>query len=280
MCTLYKLTFASGKSYIGQTIRTMKIRLAQHKRSAMNDSQYPVHCAWRKYGEPIVEIIGEYESDSDLNLAEISAISTYGTLSPDGYNVAYGGHIAPSKNPEVRAKMSAKLTGRIQGQSELDAKSDAAKLNWADEEYRAKVSIGLKATWTDEKRLAASKRINAMWEKRKAEGWTMSESHRDKLRTKVVSDVARKNMSDAAKGKPKAKRSSETKAKLSESTKKAWQNKEVVERRVEAIKAAWDDSARSEMSKKASDGWKDPVIRERRLAAMRAAKEKNRNKEV
>jgi predicted GIY-YIG superfamily endonuclease len=39
MHILYKLVFASGKAYIGQTARNMSIRIAQHKRSVKSGSQ-------------------------------------------------------------------------------------------------------------------------------------------------------------------------------------------------------------------------------------------------
>ena len=113
MYIIYKLLFASGKAYIGQTVRTMNTRIAQHKRSVRSGSLLPVHCAWRKYGEPAISLIAEFDTQEELHAAEKAAIIALGTLAPQGYNVAYGGETAPSKNPDVAAKISAKAAGRV-----------------------------------------------------------------------------------------------------------------------------------------------------------------------
>src|SRR3990167_5180704 len=113
MHTLYMLTFTSGKSYIGQTVRKMKTRLTQHRYSAMHgDSQLPVHCAWRKYGEPKCSVLGNFETHDGLHQAEIDAISECGTLVPNGYNLHFGGTTSPALNPIVAAKIGAKSKGR------------------------------------------------------------------------------------------------------------------------------------------------------------------------
>src|SRR5512137_1465728 len=106
MYLLYKLVFASGKAYIGQTARTMSVRLAQHRTSVRNGSLLPVHCAWRKHGKPDITVVAEFNTQDELHAAEKAAIIAVGTLVPNGYNVAYGGETAPSKNPDVAAKIA------------------------------------------------------------------------------------------------------------------------------------------------------------------------------
>lgn len=233
---LYKLTFLSGKSYIGQTTRKMITRITQHRQSARNGSQLAVHCAWRVYGEPDVCVLGEFESDAALHAAEIEAIATNETMAPKGYNLCRGGETAPSKNPLVAAKISAAAKGRKY--ADITPFSNASKTQWENPEYRSKVSAGLKAAWTEEKRKARGEKMRAMWEARKADGWVMPESQREKLRTKVVSDATRSKMSAAAKGKPKAPRSKETCLKLSASTAQSWENKDHAEARKKAISSA------------------------------------------
>ena len=233
---LYRLTFPNGKIYIGQTVRSMKTRLAQHRTAANRGSSLAVHCAWRKHGEPSVCIIDEYGSQEALHAAEIAAIQSEGSLSPNGYNVGLGGETAPSKSPEVRAKIGAKSKGRIPNTTE--ERSEIARKCWQSEEYREKISAAVRAKWADpEYKAMMSEKRKAVWAKRKAEGWVMSEETKDKMRKKVVSPEARAKMSAAAKARKRTPVSEETRRKLSERAKEAWQNPDVTTRRVAAIKA-------------------------------------------
>lgn len=239
MHTLYKLSFSSGKCYIGQTTRKLKTRISQHRQSAIRgDSQLPVHCAWRKYGEPEIEVVGEYGSDEELHQAEIQAISEHQSLSPSGYNVSFGGDTAPSKSPSVAAKIAEKAKGRKHSDEVKTGLSDGLKERWKSEEYRSKVSTGLKATWSDERRKATSERMKAFWDKRISEGWEMSESHKVNLRGVRRSEETRRKMSESAIGKKKAPRSAETRGKIAKNTSESWSDPEVRSRRSEAISVA------------------------------------------
>lgn len=204
---IYKLTFASGKSYIGQTVRSLKRRLNQHRRAALElGSELAVHHAWRKYGEPIAEVLADaVESEDKLHELERAFIESLGTLSPHGYNLTVGGDFAPSRMPEVARKIGEKSKGREVTAATRAKVGAASREHWQDPQYREKVSAGLRAAVTDEHRQAAAKRSDALWAKRKAEGWTMPEAQREKLRNKVVSDETRARMSEAAKrrGAPK-----------------------------------------------------------------------------
>lgn len=104
---LYKLTFASGKSYVGLTTEGIATRLAGHRKAAFKkNSKLAVHNAWRKHGEPEVELLwfGDLELIREL---EVDAIIYFGCRVPGGYNISSGGEVAPSKSPEARAKISA-----------------------------------------------------------------------------------------------------------------------------------------------------------------------------
>jgi len=236
MLSLYQLTFPNGKVYIGQTVRKMSVRLAQHRAAAKRGSPLPVHNAWRKHGEPSVSILSEYDCQEALHKAEIDAIEKLNCLVPNGYNLALGGGTAPSKSPEVAAKIATKAKGR----KHLDTSvwSEVLKIRWQDEGYREKVSEGLKASWDDEKRRKASERAKAMWAKRKKNGWKMSEDTRQKLSKKEVSEETRAKMSDAAKARGSRTHSLETRAKIAAATKAAWQDPELTERRLASMRAA------------------------------------------
>jgi len=93
---IYKVTNKiTGKSYIGQTIKTLNIRRNGHyadvKRNK-NDNNY-FHNALRKYGKENFEweTIEECNSKEDLNLAEEWYIRYYNTFGKGGYNLTYGG---------------------------------------------------------------------------------------------------------------------------------------------------------------------------------------------
>lgn len=241
MHILYKLVFASGKAYIGQTTRTMNTRLSAHRQAAKRGSQLPVHCAWRKHGEPVVTVVGEFETHDELHAAEKAAIIAVGTLVPFGYNVTEGGETAPSKSPSVARKISAKAKGRKH--IDTSAWSDAATKCWQDDEYRAKVTDGLKAAWTPEKRAKRSEFIKATWEKRKAAGYAMSDETKQKLASYERTPEARAKMSAAAKARKRTLR---------------------------------DDNTKQKIAGKTASSWQDPVVRAKRLASMQLAREKRK----
>ena len=218
-------------------MRTMKRRVAQHRAEAARGSLLAVHCAWRKYGEPSAVVVAQFETHAELHKAEINAISTEGTLTPIGYNVSFGGETSPSLRPEVATKIGLSNRGLVKRKSE-DV-SVTSKALWQNPEYREKNIASVQEAWQREDlKAGASVRAKAMWEKRKAEGWSMPQETRQKLANCVVTEQARKRMSEAAKARVRAPRSEETKAKLSEAARRAWQDPELSARRVAAIKAA------------------------------------------
>lgn len=238
MGILYLLTFSSGKKYVGQTTRTLKRRIQAHRNAAGKGSPLAVHLAWAKHGEPMVEVLGEYDTQEALSAAEIAAIQSWGTLSPNGYNISYGGDTAPSKNPEVKKKISATSKGRKFSQEVKEKMATLSRSHWQDPDYRAKVLAGVAESWTDEKRAERSVISKTAWAKRKADGWTMPESTKEKLRQKKASPETLEKMRLANLGKKHGQRSAETKAMMSESGKASWANPEHAKKRGEAISAA------------------------------------------
>jgi len=233
---LYQLTFSNGKAYIGQTVRNMNVRMAQHRTAANRGSNLPVHNAWRKYGEPSVSILLECDCVEQLHKAEIDMIRDFGTLSPNGYNLGLGGETAPSKSPEVAAKIAAKAKGRKI--TDTSSMSEAVRKKWQSDEFRKKVSDGLKASWDNEKRQEASARAKKMWATRKDNGWVMPDSTKEKLSQRTRSDETKAKMSASAKARKDRKHSPETRAKIAAATKRAWQDGELTDRRVYAMRQA------------------------------------------
>lgn len=133
MGTLYKLDFANGKSYVGITTKSLKTRIKHHAADAANGSQYAVHKAWRKHGEPVMTVLAVVE-DRDLAETEIRAIKEFNTLVPNGYNMTPGGEDSPMLVPEIKAK----LVG-IKRSDESKAKMSASKKGTMSEAHRQKL---------------------------------------------------------------------------------------------------------------------------------------------
>lgn len=223
----------------------MNTRIAQHKRSVKSNSQLPVHCAWRKYGEPEITVVAEFETQDELHAAEKAAIIAIGTLAPQGYNVAYGGESAPSKNPEVAAKIAAKATGRKY--ADVSSWVKASTELWKNQDYRKKVTESLKATWTDEMRLVRSMQTKLAWKERTESGYVMAETTKQKL-----ADY---------------ERTPETRAKMSASAKAR-------------KRTLFEDSTKQKIACKTVSSWQNPVIREKRLASMQLAREKRKQEKT
>lgn len=242
---VYKLTFASGKSYIGQTTRTLHTRLMQHRQSTRNNSQLAVHCAWRAHGDPSISVLIECGSQQELHDAERRLIAEHDTLSPNGYNVSHGGDTAPSCSPEVAEKIRQKATGRKKSAEANQRASEIAKQKWADPEYRAKVSSSLKASFASaEFKEKQSERMKARWKQKKSDGWVMPQEQRDSLAARPIDDEWRKNMSEAAKKRIRTPVKEETCVKLSGNAKAQHANRTPEQKAAIAEKIRQSNKAR------------------------------------
>ncbi|AGE58978.1 GIY-YIG catalytic domain-containing endonuclease [Paramecium bursaria Chlorella virus OR0704.2.2] len=107
---VYRLTFPSKKSYIGQTIRDIHKRLEEHQLPSSNC--VAVYNAIKKYGWEKVEKEWYEIPDEDLNFYEEMLVALLGTLSPDGYNLREGGGNTGRPSEESRQKMREAQTGK------------------------------------------------------------------------------------------------------------------------------------------------------------------------
>ncbi|AGE55661.1 GIY-YIG catalytic domain-containing endonuclease [Acanthocystis turfacea Chlorella virus MN0810.1] len=107
---IYRLTSPSGKSYIGQTIRTIKERFKDHQSQTSgcvaiyNAIQYH---GWESMKKEWFEV-----PDEDLDFHEEMLIALLGTLSPDGYNLTRGGAYGKMCE-EVKKKIGDAHRGKI-----------------------------------------------------------------------------------------------------------------------------------------------------------------------
>ena len=101
---IYRLTFPSKKSYIGQTIRDIHKRLEEHQYAS--SSCVAVYNAIQKYGWENVKIDWYECPDEDLNFDENLLVEEMGTLAPGGYNLMEGGGSKGRPSEETKQKMS------------------------------------------------------------------------------------------------------------------------------------------------------------------------------
>ncbi|AGE53253.1 GIY-YIG catalytic domain-containing endonuclease [Paramecium bursaria Chlorella virus Fr5L] len=106
---IYKLTFPSEKSYIGQTIQDIEKRFQAHQ---YDSSGCVAVCnAIKKYGWENVKKEWYEIPDEDLNFYEEMLVALLGTLSPGGYNLMEGGGSKGRPSEESKKKMSEAQTG-------------------------------------------------------------------------------------------------------------------------------------------------------------------------
>jgi group I intron endonuclease len=99
----------NGKLYIGQTTQPVNTRFSRHATCR----RVTISAAIRKYGKENFEVsvLQECSSADELNVAECEQIERLGSLVPNGYNVALGGHIS-NVTPEAIERRVAPLRGR------------------------------------------------------------------------------------------------------------------------------------------------------------------------
>ena len=227
--TLYKLLFPNGKAYIGITTRSPRERWWDHCQYAHDGSRkWAVYNAWRKHGEPVMQILAEFSSAEELKAAEQAAITAHGTLVPSGYNMTLGGETNPMEIPELARRAGDKNIGRKHtaaarrnmGLSRLGRK--------ASEDHRAKISKGQLG------------RVHSQETREKIAA---------KARGRFVGDSTRALLSYRRKGVPKGPMAEETKAKLSAARRSYWERmrrenpeqlQTIIAKSAEGIQRAWD----------------------------------------
>lgn len=154
--TMYKLTFANGKSYIGITSGSLHRRIILHRSHAKKEVRGALQRAIRKYGfnSITVEVIATASGWEELCEMEKVAIVKFNTLAPNGYNVTSGGEgaVGVPISPQQRQAASERTKhlwaqGRMRNRPAGWNHSPEAKLKIADagkgrifsDERRAKI---------------------------------------------------------------------------------------------------------------------------------------------
>jgi len=113
MGCVYLLTnIINKKKYVGKTQRKLSLRLAEHFKPYSNTCRV-LKSAINKYGKDNFKIDVLFESDDimELNNKEIELISKLNTLTPNGYNLTFGGEgMIPGE--ETRKLLSSYFKGK------------------------------------------------------------------------------------------------------------------------------------------------------------------------
>jgi len=128
----------NGKCYIGQTRRNFEKRWAEHRKVKSNKSL--LTDAIFKYGWDSFEssILCEIPNE-ELDAREILEIRERSTLSPNGYNIDFGGGVNKIVHPETREKISKAHSGKVLSEETKQRISDSKKGKKHTEETKLKI---------------------------------------------------------------------------------------------------------------------------------------------
>ena len=107
MGVIYRIISPSGKSYIGQTMRTIEKRIQEHFK--LPGCCIALEHAIKKYGDRMTYEILLETNDKQLNLYETQMIKVYNTLEPYGYNIRSGGNVSIHSELSCERMRQAKL---------------------------------------------------------------------------------------------------------------------------------------------------------------------------
>jgi group I intron endonuclease len=169
MGCLYRLTFPSGKSYIGITRGDARSRFRVHCVDAKcGKTTSMVWKAIRKYGADSVKVETLVVCDKWDVLCELErrTIKLYATKAPHGYNMTDGGDgvVGFEITEEFRRKSGDSRRGKRNSQSHNDALRRANLGRNQSEETRAKLSRITKEAWRKGRFEGQSDRAKAQWQ--------------------------------------------------------------------------------------------------------------------
>lgn len=155
---IYKATNKiNGKSYIGQTVHSLRQRKHEHISAALSvrDATY-FHRALRKYVDESFswEILQECDTIEELNQLEIFYIGYYDVFGNNGYNLTVGGKsglVGFKHTDESKRKMSEAQKGKKLSEETKRRMSKAQKNKVVSKETRRKISEGHKGSKLPEK---------------------------------------------------------------------------------------------------------------------------------
>jgi group I intron endonuclease len=193
---VYKITnIVNGKVYIGQTVRTLKARWAQH---CSKKGCLLIYNAIKKYGKDsfTIEQIHLANSLNELNQKETEYIKIFNSLYPNGYNLNTGGG-NKKWSQKSKGKMSKSHMGKKLTESHKEAIRRSVKKVFTENPERLKNSHKALKDWNNQNRLKGyhpkrGKRLSEESKKRISEakkgsknpmfGKTISQSQKEAIR--------------------------------------------------------------------------------------------------
>lgn len=108
----------NGKQYVGQTVKPIEKRWKQHLRDVKRGTLPYLYNAMKKYGTDKFSVreLCTVCTQEELDVAEVFYITTLGTKTPNGYNLAAGGatgsaHTGHKHTEETKAFLKERFTG-------------------------------------------------------------------------------------------------------------------------------------------------------------------------
>lgn len=249
---IYKLTNrVNGKSYIGQTIKTLNQRVHEH--CVGPPGCRAIRRAIDKYGIDNFdkEIIIKAQSREDLNELETKYILRYNSLSPNGYNLNTGGN-SRIASEETKKKLSIGIRKAHLADPSIGKRSGLSR-------------VGRSCSLETRLKLSKANKGQIPWIK----GKHWSEEYKKKL-SEVQKGVVNKGRIHSAEHNRKIglaskgnkytlglKHTDESKEKIRQASLRNHQNPVWVEKRKLAMKKAWDDNPEKKLilSKKMKNFW-------------------------
>jgi len=240
----------TGKQYVGQTYLSVRQRWRAHRYQGRKWNGRPgtcrlLHSAIREYGadvftiEPLLSLLAG-TSQCDVDAAEASAITTYSTLAPIGYNLTINARGPGPHTQEARAKISAANKGKRLSQAHIE-KIRASKIGKPrSPETRAKISAALtgriipaeivakasasrkgkRHSLKHRENLAKAIRLRCKGKPSPMRGVALSPERREKVRVGILKYYARQRAQSGS------ARSAETIKKLSDHSRALWASSE------------------------------------------------------
>jgi len=188
---IYKVTnIINNKSYIGQTQFSLEQRKRSHIIEGRNDNLY-FHNALKKYGDEKFNwsVIESCENKEELDEMEFHYIKQYNTISPNGYNLTYGGEGSHGRklSNETIEKIRKSLKGKKRSKESIEKQSKAqlGRIPW-NKGLSKESNISLMVISEKTKSNHNSGKIKCYLSNRK--GVKLTEEHKQKIRLNQIGE--------------------------------------------------------------------------------------------